>query len=117
MSDRTVFRLRDIVDSIDRIDRLLRESDFDGLRQDRVKQAAFERFLEILSEASKHVPESLKSAEKAIPWRRIGDIGNHIRHAYHRVDAEILWNVWAGGDLALLRDAVLRMTAKLQSGN
>jgi len=39
-------------------------------------------------------------------WRRIGDIGNHLRHAYQRVDAEILWNLYADGSLANLRKVV-----------
>ncbi len=111
MTDRTLFRLQDIVDSIDRIDGLLAGSNFADIHGDAVKRAAFERFLEILSEASPHVPATLKAEEPGIPWRRIGDIGNHLRHAYHRVDAEILWRIWADGDLGLLKAAVIRMIA------
>ncbi|MBK8458692.1 MAG: DUF86 domain-containing protein [Phyllobacteriaceae bacterium] len=55
----------------------------------------------------------MKAAESTIPWRRVSDIGNHLRHAYHRVDAEILWRIWADGDLALLRDAVSRQIAAM----
>ncbi len=111
--DRTLFRLQDIIDAIDRIDGLLVGMEFDALLTDHVKRAAFERFLEILSEASRHIPEESKATEQAIPWRRIGDIGNHLRHAYHRVDAEILWSIWESGELADLKGAVARMKDKL----
>ena len=63
MADRTIFRLRDIVESIDKIDALLDGNRFDDLYRDDVQRAAFERFLEILSEASKHIPESMKADE------------------------------------------------------
>ncbi|WP_164738376.1 DUF86 domain-containing protein [Aquabacter cavernae] len=61
----------------------------------RPTRAAFERFLEIVSEASRGIPEDWKlSVAPDVPWRRVADLGNHIRHAYHRVDTEILWNIY-----------------------
>ncbi|HEY6633545.1 MAG TPA: HepT-like ribonuclease domain-containing protein [Rhizobiaceae bacterium] len=106
MNDRTIYRLQDIMDAIDQIDGLLEGKTFEDAQADRVLRAAFERFLEILSEASRHIPDELKQLEPDVPWRRIGDIGNHLRHAYQRVDAEILWNLYAGGSLARLRSVV-----------
>ncbi|MCR9123171.1 MAG: DUF86 domain-containing protein [Phyllobacteriaceae bacterium] len=115
MTDRRLFRLGDIKQSIENIDGLLSDADFESLYGDVVSRAAFERFLEILSEASRHIGDDLKRDEPDIPWRRIADIGNHLRHAYHRVDFEILWNVWADGDLAKLNDAVGRMIGRLEA--
>jgi uncharacterized protein with HEPN domain len=106
MADRTNFRLNDIIDAIDQIHALLRNKTYKDLTTDKVAKAAFERFLEILSEASRHIPESLKETRPDIPWRRVSDIGNHLRHAYDRVDSEILWEVYSNGDLAALREAV-----------
>ena len=106
MNDRTVYRLRDIIDAIDQIDRLLKGKTFTDTQTDRVLRAAFERFLEILSEASRHIPPELKEMAPDTPWRRIGDIGNHLRHAYQRVDAELLWHLHADGSLADLRSVV-----------
>jgi uncharacterized protein with HEPN domain len=106
MDDRTVFRLRDIIEAIDQIDLLLKDKDFSGLSRERVTKAAFERFLEIISEASRHIPPDLKAEAPQIPWPLIAGIGNHLRHAYHRVDAEILWRLYKDGDLVTLRRAV-----------
>lgn len=114
MADRTIFRLKDIVEAIDMIDALLAQTEFATLESDRVKRAAFERFLEILSEASRHISDDLKSQETEIPWQRVAGIGNHIRHAYHKVDFQILWNIWSDGDLAALGGAVGRMIARLE---
>jgi len=69
MTDRAVNRLRDIVDAVDQIDILLTGKTLDDVQSDRVVRAAFERFLEILSEASRHVPEALKQTAPQIPCR------------------------------------------------
>lgn len=114
MDDRTLYRLRDIVDAVDQIDRLLDRKTFDNLQTDRFLRASFERFVEILSEASRHIPQSLKDEAPQLPWPRIGAIGNHLRHAYHRVDAEILWRIHADGELAALRDVVSAFVARLE---
>ncbi len=47
--------------------------------------AAVERYLERLSEASRHVPETLKQKHPNIDWRAIADIGNVLRHAYDKI--------------------------------
>jgi uncharacterized protein with HEPN domain len=106
MEDRSIYRLHDVVDAINQIDALLKGKDHKDFVSDRFLRAAFERFLEILSEASRHIPDELKVSRSDIQWRRIADIGNVLRHAYNRVDSDILWELHAGGDLAVLRDAV-----------
>ena len=108
MADRTRFRLQDIVEAIDQISALLKTKTLDDVMRDRVLRAAFERFLEILSEASRSISDELKATAPQIPWQRVGDIGNHLRHAYHRVDAEILWNIYANGELATLRQVIVQ---------
>jgi uncharacterized protein with HEPN domain len=47
--------------------------------------------LEIISEASRHLSPALKEYEPDIPWRRIADLGNVIRHAYDKVEDEFLY--------------------------
>lgn len=78
---------------------------FPDFLSDRFKRAAFERFVEIISEASRHLPDAIKDKHPTIEWRNVADIGNHLRHAYHRADAEILWNLHDKGHLRRLREA------------
>jgi uncharacterized protein with HEPN domain len=56
-----------------------------------VKRLAIERLLEVISEASRHVPAEAKAKEPGINWRRLADLGNRLRHAYHQTDADLLW--------------------------
>jgi uncharacterized protein with HEPN domain len=56
-------------------------------------QRAVERGLEIISEASRHVPDDLKALAADIPWRQIAAIGNLLRHEYQRADVMATWNI------------------------
>jgi uncharacterized protein with HEPN domain len=108
MTDRTIFRLRDIVDAIDQIEKILDDKTFADVFSDRLLRAGYERFLEIISEASRHIPPEMKDGAPEIPWSDIAAIGNHLRHAYHRVDFEILWRIYDDGELHELRAAAKR---------
>jgi uncharacterized protein with HEPN domain len=76
---------------------------------DEMLRAAVERWLGIISEASRHIPENLKSAAPEIKWRRLADLGNWLRHAYHRTDAGLLWSM-VEDDLESLNTFVVRNT-------
>jgi uncharacterized protein with HEPN domain len=60
-----------------------------------------ERGAEIVSEASRRLPDALKSRHPQIPWKRVAGIGNVLRHDYDVVSARVLWNL-ARNDLAPL---------------
>jgi uncharacterized protein with HEPN domain len=106
MADRSVFRVRDAKQSILAIRDLLKDQTFESMYADAVVRAAFERFLEILSEASRSIPDQWKQDHGAdIPWRQVADLGNVLRHAYHRTDARMLWAVYEN-DLTSLELAI-----------
>ncbi|RXF74366.1 HepT-like ribonuclease domain-containing protein [Hansschlegelia zhihuaiae] len=109
MIERIKFRLHDIEAAIRDIRELLDHKTINALYTERATRAAFERFLEILSEASRHVPEEWKAqCAPEIPWRRVADLGNQLRHGYKAIDVEILWTIYED-DLAALEHAVERM--------
>jgi uncharacterized protein with HEPN domain len=73
---------------------------------------AVERELEIISEASRHIPADLQEVAPEVPWREIAGIGNVLRHEYQRVADKIVWNV-VERHVDPLRDAVGRLLARL----
>ncbi|MBO6540756.1 MAG: DUF86 domain-containing protein [Rhizobiaceae bacterium] len=109
MDFRSSDRLDHILESIEQIETMLQNRTLEDIRSDRILRAAYERFIEIISEASRHVPDSMKEASPEIPWRRVADIGNHLRHGYSGLDIEYLWNLFAGGSLKQLRKTVERL--------
>jgi uncharacterized protein with HEPN domain len=55
-----------------------------------ITRRAAERAIEIISEASRHLPEEMRASAPEVPWREIAAIGNVLRHAYHRIDGEVI---------------------------
>ena len=72
---------------------------------------AIERCVEIVSEASRHIPSDMKAGHPEVPWQNVADIGNILRHAYRAIDPHIMWKV-ATHDVAPLRKAVEQMLAQ-----
>ena len=52
---------------------------------------AVTRCLEIISEASRRLPNEVKARHPAIPWKQIAGAGNVYRHDYEDVAAEFVW--------------------------
>ncbi|WP_342760679.1 HepT-like ribonuclease domain-containing protein [Bradyrhizobium sp. CSA207] len=52
---------------------------------------AVTRCLEIISEASRRLPEELKARHPAITWKQMAAAGNVYRHDYEDVAAHFVW--------------------------
>jgi uncharacterized protein with HEPN domain len=52
-----------------------------------------ERGVEIISEASRHLPDELKARNSDIPWQKVAGIGNVMRHNYESIAAPVLWKL------------------------
>lgn len=74
----------------------------------RMLRDAVERCLERISEASRRLPETLRMAQPQIPWRKVADIGNVLRHEYDDVADTEIWRIVVD-ELHTLQSAVLVM--------
>lgn len=86
-------RLRDIVESIAKIERLNQGQSLDQFAADEIRRMATERYLEIVCEAARKLPDDIKQDATSIDWRRMLDFGNRLRHAYHATDVAIVWDL------------------------
>ena len=77
-------------------------------RQDIKLRRALERCVEIVSEASRRIPDELKAEFPDVPWPEIAAVGNLLRHSYERVDDVILWKI-ATRSLPELRPTIVSM--------
>lgn len=98
-------RAAHIKDAIADIRRLRASTSDEQITRDRILRAALERFFEIISEASRHIPDNHRAAHPQIPWKRIAGIGNVLRHAYEGIDIDVLLNT-TGTELDALEQAV-----------
>ena len=63
---------------------------------------AVARCLEIISEATRRLPPSMRNRHPDLPWRAIMGAGNVYRHDYDNVAEDILWRTVHGSLSPLL---------------
>jgi len=78
---------------------------FEQFREDPKTVAAVERKFLVIGEAAVRLGCQAPLIIADVPWRQIRDLGNLLRHAYDKVDLEIIWQTIAD-DLPALKAAV-----------
>jgi uncharacterized protein with HEPN domain len=72
---------------------------------DLLRRLAAERAIEIISEASRFIPDAIKADAAHLPWSQIAGTGNVIRHGYDVVSPEIILKI-IREDLAPLEEFI-----------
>jgi uncharacterized protein with HEPN domain len=78
---------------------------------DRMRRYAAERCVEIISEASRRLPEAWKAEHPSIPWSDIANIGSVLRHDYDHVNLDVIVKL-RGTSLGNLHAAVAALLKK-----
>jgi uncharacterized protein with HEPN domain len=84
--------LEDILQSIDHIDEFLAGLGFEGYQGDRKTRSAIERELQIITEAAIRLGDEAETLCPGPDWKGFRGMGNILRHQYHQVNDEIVWN-------------------------
>jgi uncharacterized protein with HEPN domain len=72
-------RLEHILSAICDVQTLLSNLSVEDFAKDKYRRVAVGRFFEIISEASRHIPDDVKAQQTEINWRRMADLGNRLR--------------------------------------
>jgi uncharacterized protein with HEPN domain len=83
--------LDDILYHIDLARSFVTSIDEKAFPDDLVRVYAVTRCLEIISEASRRLPEALKARHPSIAWQEMAAAGNVYRHEYESVAARRVW--------------------------
>lgn len=93
-SDRNyLLYLEDIATSMERIQEYVADLDFQHFKWDYKTVDAVIRNFEVIGEASKNLPASMKEKYPHIPWEEMYRLRNRITHEYFGIDYEILWEI------------------------
>ena len=63
------------------------------LDSDPVLAAALERFIEVIGEAAKKVPDEIRATYPSVPWKEMAGMRDRLIHFYFGVDREAVWLV------------------------
>jgi uncharacterized protein with HEPN domain len=84
--------LRDILHHIELAANFSAGFDRASFKHDVKTVYAVTRCLEIISEASRRLPDDVKARHPAIGWKQMAGAGNVYRHDYEDVAAEFVWD-------------------------
>jgi uncharacterized protein with HEPN domain len=107
-------RLTDIIEAAELIQSEMAGVTLHDFQPNRRKNWLVERGIEIISEASRRLPDELKARHPAIPWRKVAGIGNVLRHDYEDVAYDVLWRV-VQNDLPALEKVCREELARAQN--
>lgn len=105
-------RLLDIDENITVALDLVRRRSLKHLINDRTMRYALHHAILIIAEAVHHLPRELRDRYPDTPWPNIKSIGDRLRHEYHRIDPEIVWDV-ATVHLKPLQEVIRKLLAEL----
>ncbi len=85
--------VKDILDSINDVEEFTTGMNFEDFQKDKKTINAVIRSLEIIGEAAKKIPVSLRRKYPQVPWKLMAGMRDKLIHEYHGVDLEIIWTV------------------------
>jgi uncharacterized protein with HEPN domain len=91
LSKKAHLALLDIRDCILLAGKFTKGLSYEAFKESRLHFFAVTRALELVSEASRRLPDSFREKHSALPWRAIRDAGNLYRHSYDNVVEAIVW--------------------------
>jgi uncharacterized protein with HEPN domain len=83
----------DILEAIRKIRAYTQGLALETFSQDSKTLDAVVRNLEILGEAVKGLPDTIRAAHREVDWKRIAGLRDILIHQYFGVDTEIIWDV------------------------
>jgi uncharacterized protein with HEPN domain len=105
--------LLDILEAITAIEQFVAGMDFESFRRDDRTSSAVIRKLEVIGEAAKQVPASIKEEHPAVPWRRMAGMRDRLIHFYFGVKYELVWETILQ-ELPRLKPAIGAILEELQ---
>lgn len=85
--------MTDVLDAIEKIERYTAGLTFDQFEANEMVLDAVVRNLEIIGEATRHIPATLRERYTQVEWSRVVGFRNIVIHAYFAVDVEIVWTI------------------------
>ena len=114
MSSEFLDYLEDILDEMKKAEILLEGVTYEQFEADFRINYALVRTLEIIGEAAKRLPDSVRQRYPDIPWRGMAGMRDRVVHGYDRVDLQVVWDV-VKQDIPHIKPQIEQIVADYQS--
>jgi len=85
--------LKDILDCIEKVEEFIGDMSYEDFVKDDKTSSAVVRKLEIIGEATKQIPKTVRDLHPELPWSEMAKMRDKIIHFYFGVDYAIVWKV------------------------
>jgi uncharacterized protein with HEPN domain len=100
--------LKDILEAIDEVETFIDNLTYDEFVKDRKTLNAVVRSIEVIGEATKNIPESLRAKYKELPWREMAGMRDKLIHGYFGIDTETIYEA-AKTNIPSLKSSIQKM--------
>lgn len=106
--------LRDILDAAEKAERFTEGMNFAAFSVDDKTVYAVIRALEVMGEAVKKVPASVRKHHPEVPWQTAAGLRDKLIHEYFGVSLEVVWQT-LHEDLPGFKAAILSVLAEISN--
>jgi uncharacterized protein with HEPN domain len=99
----------DIIEAIEKIEDFTKDMEFENFRKDDKTVFAVIRALEIIGEAVKKIPLTVKNKYKQMPWREAAGMRDKLIHEYFGVNINVVWKTIIE-DIPRLKEEIKKIT-------
>lgn len=104
--------LNDILENIEKIEMFTTNISLADFLQDEKTSYATIRALEIIGEAVKQIPISIREQYAELPWREIARMRDKLIHHYFGVDLDVVWAT-VNNDIKPLKSSIIKIISEL----
>jgi uncharacterized protein with HEPN domain len=85
--------VEDILESLDLIEEYVADMEFENFKEERKTVDAVVRNLEIIGEAARYIPDTVKEKFAEVDWKGVVGLRNRIAHEYFGLSLSVIWRI------------------------